>query len=284
MLSPGERTLTATRRFRSIGPVSLPEIVPLAPRESRLRHTRDAAMTHGHHDAAARAPRTCDEPGSEVVVELLVVGATGRTGRDVVDEAVRRGHRVRAFARSAGANAWPDGVTAVSGSAFDRDDVDRAMAGVDAVIVAIAMTRASDNPWARILTPLDLHTRAASVLTEAAARHGVSAYVTVSAHGVGDAAQRAGTLFLMLVRSSNIGVAYAELGRAEEIVAAAPIPWTIVRPTRLTLAAPTGRWRTGTDLVTTSLDRVPRGDVAAFLVDCAETGAHRHTRVSLTGA
>lgn len=215
-------------------------------------------------------------------MRVLVVGATGRTGRSVVQVAVDAGHTVRAFARSAGSVTWPAGVEAVAGDVLEAEAVDAAMAGVDAVIVAISMVRTSNFPWARILTPLDLHRRAAVILTEAARRHAIAAYVTISAQGVGESAARAGTLFLALVRSSNIGVAYADLAHAEGIVRESGLPFTIARPTRLTEAAATGRWSAGVDLVTTSFDSVPRADVAAFLVAEAESGAHRGAAVTLT--
>ncbi len=217
-------------------------------------------------------------------MKLLVVGATGRLGREVVDLALRRGHSVRALARGAGAVDWPEGATAAPCDVLEARAVRAAMDGVDAVIVALSMVRASDSPWARILTPLDLHVRAAQTLVAAATEAGVRRYVTVSAHGVGDSASRAGTLFLALVRSSNIGVAYADLARAEEVVAASDLAWTVVRPTRLTLQPPTGRRRADPNLVTTSWDRIPRGDVAAFLVQAAEEEHPTHQRVSLSSA
>jgi putative NADH-flavin reductase len=215
-------------------------------------------------------------------MHLLVVGATGRTGREVVLAAVAAGHRVTAFARSAERVGWPPGVRAWAGDALDAADVDAALVGVDAVIVALSMVRASDSPWARILTPRDLHSRAARVLTAAAARHGIGRYVALSAHGVGDAAPRAGWLFLGLVRASNIGVAYADLAVAEDIVRATALPWTVVRPTRLTLGPATGRWVADPALVTSSRAAIPRADVAAFLLHVATSSDHLHEAVSLT--
>lgn len=217
-------------------------------------------------------------------MNVLVVGATGRTGGEVVRAARAAGHHVRAFARSAGRVAWPAGVEAAPGDVLVQADVDRAMAGMDAVIVAISMVRTSDWPWARILTPTDLHVRAAACLTEAARRHGLKAYVTVSAQGVGDSAKRAGWFVLALVRSSNIGVAYSDLARAEGVVRGSGLPWTIVRPTRLTGGAATGRWAAGPDRITWSVDRIRRADVAEFLVAEAEHGTHRGTSVTVTRA
>jgi uncharacterized protein YbjT (DUF2867 family) len=202
------------------------------------------------------------------VTRLCVVGATGRTGRDVVVEAASRGIEVRAFARSVRQQGLPPGAVAVPGDATRPDDVLRALDGVDAVIVALSMVRTSDNPWARITTPRDLHRRAADALVAGARSAGVRRYVAVSAQGVGPSWWRAGYAFLALVHASNVGVAYRDLARAERILAASDLDWTVVRPTRLT-NAPAGPVRSGPDLVTWSTSSVPRASVARFLVDCA---------------
>lgn len=216
-------------------------------------------------------------------MHILVVGATGRTGQDVVAQAHAAGHTVRAFSRSADATPWPKGVHAMAGDVLVPDQVREAMQGMDAVIVCISMVRASDSPWARILTPLDLHRRAAANLIEAATTARVRRYVMVSAHGVGPSAPRAGTLFLALVRASNIGVAYADLARAETALMSSGLPWTIVRPTRLTREPASSRIEASIDLRTHSRSSIARADVAAFLVREAEHGHHTHTAVSITG-
>jgi putative NADH-flavin reductase len=216
-------------------------------------------------------------------MRVVVVGATGRLGARVVADAAGRGHEVRAFSRSVRQDQLPAGATAWPGDALSAADVDAVMAGADAVIVALSMVRTSDFPWARITTPRDLHSRAAPLLTAAAARHKVGRYVMVSAHGVGPSAPRAGLMFLGLVHASNIGVAYDDLGRAEKIVQATSLGWTILRPTRLTTGAPTGLWDVKPDLVTTSLSSIPRDDVATLLVELALGRRFVQEAVSVTG-
>ena len=133
-------------------------------------------------------------------MKVLVVGATGRTGRLVVQAAVDAGHHVRAFARSVSTSNVPDGVDAVPGDVCDAAAVQAAVQGMDAVIVALSMVRTSDNPWARITTPVDLHTQAAATLIPACEAAGVQRYLTISAHGVGPSRPRAGWAFVLTIR------------------------------------------------------------------------------------
>ena len=171
-------------------------------------------------------------PGSSVGWrhdEALVVGATGRTGRLVVEEALGAGHAVRALSRSVRSGALPDGVEAFPATS--------ARPGWPRRPWRAWTPSSSPCPWcaratapATITTPLDLYLQTAQALLPACEAAGVARYVTVSAHGVGDSRPRAGWAFLALVHGSNIGVAYDNLAEAEERVRASALDWTVVRP------------------------------------------------------
>ncbi len=217
-------------------------------------------------------------------MKVLVVGAAGRTGRRVVYEARAAGHTVRALSRSLKAADAAEGLEVLAGDVCEPGVAERAVAGVDAVIVALSMVRTSDSPWARITTPLDLHTQAAARLLGACKAAGVRRYVSVSAHGVGDSRPRAGWAFLGLVHSSNIGIAYNNLAEAEQRVRDTGLDWTLVRPTRLTLAPGTGSWRADPGLRTSSLASIPRADLARFLVNALSDPTTHRATLSVTGA
>ena len=68
-------------------------------------------------------------------MKLFVIGATGRTGREVVQQALTRGHHVTAFVRSPeGVGAKSEQLTVVKGDATDEEQLFRAMQNHDAVI------------------------------------------------------------------------------------------------------------------------------------------------------
>ena len=63
-------------------------------------------------------------------MKVLVIGATGRTGRHAVAQLLARGHEVTAFARNPSAvTARSERLRVVQGDARDRESIDRAMAG-----------------------------------------------------------------------------------------------------------------------------------------------------------
>jgi putative NADH-flavin reductase len=216
-------------------------------------------------------------------MKVLVVGAAGRTGRLVVQEARAAGHEVRALSRSLGPADAAGGLEVLAADICEPGVADRAVAGMDAAVVALSMVRTSDSPWARITTPTDLHTQAANRLLRACEAAGVRRYISVSAHGVGDSRARAGWGFLALVHSSNIGIAYNNLAEAEAQIRDASLDWTVVRPTRLTHQNGTGRWTADPTLRTSSLARIARTDLARFLVQALTDPTWSRATVSVTG-
>jgi UDP-glucose 4-epimerase len=102
-------------------------------------------------------------------MKVLVTGATGRIGANVVDDLRRRGHQVRAFvypgdaSRAHKLDAFRD-VELVPGDLRDREAVNRAVAGVEAVVhLGAAMGGPFDN-----VAYFDINARGTLLLLEAA--------------------------------------------------------------------------------------------------------------------
>jgi len=91
-------------------------------------------------------------------MRIALFGATGGTGRAVIDRALQAGHQVKALARRADKLLPRDGLTVVQGDAMVAEDVARTMADSDAVVVALGN---SQNAFAllfgaRRTTPRDI--------------------------------------------------------------------------------------------------------------------------------
>ena len=75
-------------------------------------------------------------------MKIVVFGATGGSGRAALEELLARGHEVTAFVRGDAATL-PAGARSVRGDVMNAADVERAVQGQDAVIVALGI---SENP------------------------------------------------------------------------------------------------------------------------------------------
>ena len=68
--------------------------------------------------------------------KIAIIGATGRAGSQLLEEALRRGHTVTAIARSTGAIAARPGLTVKQADALDAAALQQAISGSDVVISA----------------------------------------------------------------------------------------------------------------------------------------------------
>ena len=193
-------------------------------------------------------------------MRVAVLGATGATGRLVVDELVRRGHDVVALTRTAPA-AGASSVRWVEGDARDLRAVEELVRGADAVASALG-PRAGDRT---------LHRQVAPHLITAMGAAGVRRFVGVSGAGIdvpGDRKSRRDRLISALVQRFG-GEAVRDKAVERELWAASDLDWTLVRPPRLVDGPASGR-------LEHSADRSPRrtsltrADLAAFVADLVE--------------
>jgi len=195
-------------------------------------------------------------------MRVAVFGATGRTGRMVVDEAHRRGHDVVAPVRHLPVERFDEGVQPVILYLHDRGEVAAALDGSDAVVSAV-------GPIARVTT-----TEVSDVL-----RTVVDAMADVGLRRIVIAAN-AKVLTDEEVTGDYANVA-AEHRRDAEILRASDLDWTILAPPFLKDAPATGAVDTVVD-GTGPGRSLTRGDFANALLDALDRPEWVGHRVGIT--
>jgi len=167
---------------------------------------------------------------------VLVVGATGGSGRAVIEELLRAGHHVTAFSRHAEKlDQTSARLTTVNGDAMNPDDVDRAVRGHDAVIVTLGI---AENPLKVRLfgagnTPNDVRSTGTRNVIAAMRRHGVRRLVVQTSFGVGETRDNLGWLdraFFSLLLKPQI----ADTELQEVDVRGSELDWVLAQPVHLT--------------------------------------------------
>jgi len=208
-------------------------------------------------------------------MKVLVIGGTRGTGREVVAAAHAAGHVLTLLARNAERISLPvTGVRVVAGDAGDADDIERAVAGQDAVVWTAGV-----GPTRR---PVHLFSRSTQFLLAAMAKHGVRRLVCVTGIGAGDSRGHGGFFYDRILQLLFMKTIYEDKDRQEALLRASDVDWTIVRPGFLTNGPATGLLRALTDLEGVTAGKVARADVAAFIVENLETSDFRKTAVLLT--
>jgi len=206
-------------------------------------------------------------------MKVAVLGGTGRTGRLLVEELLRRGHDVIALVRDPASAGLPDRVVTVPGDVRAPQALRGAVTGVDAVVSALG-PRKGDRT---------LHREVAPVLVDALREGGVRRFVGVSGAGIDVDGDRKS------LRDRIVSGAMQRLGGdavrdkvlEHETWQASGLDWTLVRPPRL-LDGPAAGSAEGprAGAVEHDAHRSPRatsirrGDLAVFLVDVLEQGSY----------
>ena len=147
-------------------------------------------------------------------MRVVVLGATGRTGRQVVERALPRGHSVTAVVRGASIKE-AEGLRVVVADPCNTEDLVTILAGQDAVISCLGQ-RPSGSPW--------FVRDAAKAMQKAKVRR----YLIVSGTLL-YASLNPVVLLLKRVMAQKLVDAHA----TENLICAADLDWTIVRPPHL---------------------------------------------------
>ena len=161
-------------------------------------------------------------------MKILVLGATGRTGKHVIEEALKKGHKIVAVARDPGKLKKYD-ISVIKGTPYDYEIIEKAIEGCDAVINTLNVSRKSDSPWASLSAPKDMISKSASNAIKAMEKTGNKRFVALSTIGAGRSWNTSPAILKFIVSISNLRHAFADHGRQEEMLENSPVEYTICR-------------------------------------------------------
>ncbi|KAK5193364.1 hypothetical protein LTR99_006916 [Exophiala xenobiotica] len=242
--------------------------------------------------------------------QILLIGATGRTGSLVLSEALTRGHSVTILLRKPNSNLPQDhaNLTTVTGDPCDASDVEKALRSCSStrpnvpvvIISTLGQTRTSGNPWAATTSPARfMDTSAKAVLAAAAAAASSEAvktktgstgsssgssrvqvhpieivkFVVMSMFGVGDSFANLNFALRWTFNHSNMDQTLEDQTLVDQTVRNGNLPYVLVRPVILNEgeAAPVKVYASSAEGVG-FMPKISVKSVAKFLVDAASKG------------
>src|SRR5215469_16411903 len=233
-------------------------------------------------------------------MKLLILGATGGTGRQLLEQALAQGHAVTAFVRNpAKIDRSHENLRVVQGDILDEKAVTTAIEGQDAVLSALGVRipvmlfvlitfvtlllvrvigvhppASQFTSWGipilalfvlfRRNTTLSIGTR--HVIT-AMQHHGVRRLICESSLGIGDTRWRLGFIYNALLIPLFLRNVFADKELQERLIRESGLDWVIVRPAALTNGPHTGRYRVGSDIGHWFFSaKISRADVADLML------------------
>jgi uncharacterized protein YbjT (DUF2867 family) len=170
-------------------------------------------------------------------MQILVLGGSGRTGRQIIDIALLQNHTVTTLVRNASSMTAQTGLTIIAGSPLNQADIELSMnespTRPEAVIVALASVRTSDSPFSKPTSPPRLMTDSHINTIATMKKLGIKRIITVSAYGVRDSNSKVFWPTRMILNHTNISFAYEDHNALDTIVKNSGLEWTLVRPVML---------------------------------------------------
>ena len=201
-------------------------------------------------------------------MNIVLLGANGGTGKQVMAKALERGHKVKAYVRRPETLSQADGLEIIGGQLNDLPKLQETIQGSDAVFCCIGPAVSLKE----LMRPQTLMQTSIATIIQAMEAAKVKRFVLLSAFGVGEWAKTA-TPLLKMAFNSLFSSVYMDKEKSEQMLRDSALDWTCVYPVFLRDNIESGNYCTYTiDQVkkVKGFPKVTRSDVADVMLQTLE--------------
>jgi putative NADH-flavin reductase len=193
-------------------------------------------------------------------MKLLIIGATGKTGIELIKQALAEGHHITALVRNPGklkiSHPW---LRIVKGNILDCNKVDEVVQGQDAVLSALGHKR--------FFIYTNILSEGTKNIIAAMEKHQVKRFICITTLGINDSRFKLGLYYTLFVIPVIVFFYFMDKAKQEKLIRNTNLNWTIVRPGQLTNGRRRGHYRHGADVGNYILTKmISRADVAHFML------------------
>ncbi|MGL1890925.1 MAG: SDR family oxidoreductase [Spirochaetaceae bacterium] len=206
-------------------------------------------------------------------MKIIVFGATGKTGMDVVTQALEQNHLVTAFIRNPDRMSIKhDNLTLITGDALNLENVSQGVIGQDAVICTLGS--------GKNLKQTKIRSKGTANIIDAMKQHKLKRLIVMTAMGVGESWND-----LSLINKFFFAVLMKSIRQDHELqetyVKESKLDWTIIRPSGLTDSVPTGMYKVG-ERIKAKTSQISRADVAGLILNEINKNDNLHKAITIT--
>jgi len=208
-------------------------------------------------------------------MKLIIFGATGGTGRQVVQQALEQGHTVTAFARNPiKLDIQHNNLKILTGDVMNLDSVEKAVQGQDAVVCVLG---AGQNMTSKI------RSQGTEQIIRAMEKAKIQRFICQSTLGAGDSWENLNFFWKYIMFGFLLRQPFADHQKQENYVKQSHLDWTIVRPGAFVEGELTGNYRHGFPSNDKSSQlKISRADVADFILQQLVDNSYLHQTPALS--
>ena len=192
--------------------------------------------------------------------KIIVFGATGGTGKQVVEQALEEGHKVTVIVRN------PDAITMnhrnleiIKGDVLQPITFENALKEKDAVVSCLG---------SKVGKPTVVYSKGTSNIASAMSKAEINRIICISAGAV--IVPPKISLLMKFVAKHILQrifkYMYADMLLMEKNLKESPLNWTVIRPARLTNKKHTGKYRTTVNEALSNPSKISRADLADYII------------------
>ena len=208
-------------------------------------------------------------------MKLLIIGATGGTGKELVKQALEQDFDVAAFLRNPEKlKIKHERLKVVTGNVLNPETINNAVKGQDAVLCALGHKR-----W---FYPNNILSQGTKNIIEAMEKNNVRRFICETALGVGNSFGKLGLYYTLFTIPFILPFYFWDKGRQEKIIRSSSLDWTIIRPGMLTNGKRKGKYNHGEKVGNFIWSvRISRADTADFMLNQLSDNSYLHKAVGV---
>ncbi|THX54638.1 hypothetical protein D6D06_05399 [Aureobasidium pullulans] len=186
--------------------------------------------------ATTRAFKMSTTTNTTSLPNILLIGATGRTGRLVLESALTRGYKVTALIRPSSALPSHLSLTVSKGSPLETGDITTALATINGPVVLIStlgQTRTSGNPFAATTSPPLFMSASATAVAEAIKGQPADKVIIMSMFGTNSSFSNLNFLMRATMTYSNMRQTLEDQNAVDKVIKESGMVFVMPRPAML---------------------------------------------------
>jgi len=204
-------------------------------------------------------------------MKLLIIGATGGTGRELVKQALELGHKITILVRNSEKvlTSHPS-LQVINGNVLNIKEVEQAVSGQDAVISSLGHKR--------FFIKTNILSEGTKNIIASMEKQNVKRFICITTLGINDSRFRLGLYYTLFTIPIILFFYFRDKSKQEKLIMNSKLDWTIVRPGQLTNSKLTGEYQVGNNVGNYFITKtISRANVAHFILSqlCDKTFFHK---------